>query len=320
MRSATSPALLTLLCAMNLAMPAAAQTSVQAAIELYSAAAYEDAIAVLDGLPKADATPADRASVDHVRMLCMLALGRTAEAEQAIASLLEGQPTYRLNEADASPRVLRVFTEVRRRALPDVFRQRYREAKRLYDDKQFEQATTAFAVVGELADDPDLASSADPALADLIQLAQGFAALTRAAVEADERRAATTASAADTKAAGSPGSAGAVPRGTAASSADPAPSIFDARDANVVPPVIEQQGISRWFGAVPRPRPGTNLGSIEVVIDESGAVTAATIRASVSQFYDTVLLESARLWRYQPATRQGRAVKYRRVIAVVMGS
>ena len=73
------------------------------------------------------------------------------------------------------------------------------------------------------------------------------------------------------------------------------------------------------MGALPKPRPGTNLGSIEVVIDESGAVIDAAIRASVSRFYDNVLIESSKLWHYRPATRQGRPVTYRRLIAVVVG-
>lgn len=104
-----------------------------------------------------------------------------------------------------------------------------------------------------------------------------------------------------------------------APASDLATRIFDVRDADVRPPVIERQDISRWVGALPKPRPGTNLSSIEVVIDESGTVIDAAMRASVSRFYDNVLIESSKLWGCRPATRQGRPVKYRRVIAVVMG-
>ncbi len=268
-------------------------------------------------MPAAGASPADGASVDHMRMLCLLALGRTADAERAIVSLLDQQPTYRLNEDDAAPRVLRLFTEVRRRALPDVVRRRYREAKRLYDAKQHEQAATAFAVVRDLLAEPDLATSTDATLEDLGHLAGGFADLNRAALDA-EARAAAAARAAETAAAQAAEAAR-----TQAAVAPPPPDlaerIFDASDADVTPPVIERQDISRWVGALPSPRPGTNLGSIEVVIDEAGSVASATIRASVSRFYDNVLLESSKLWRYRPATRQGRPVKYRRVIAVVTG-
>ena len=319
---ATVTALLALLCALGVPRPAAAQTPLDAAVGLYAAAAYEEALEALDkmtGAGAAGASPADRASVDHIRMLCLLALGRTAEAEQAIVSLLDQQPTYRLSEDDAAPRVLRLFNDVRQRALPDVVRRRYREAKRLYDGKQHEQAATAFAVVRDLLAEPDLANSTDPALVDLTHLAQGFADLNRAALDAEERQAAA-ARATESATAAPAANARAT---TAVSAPAPAPDlatrIFDASDADVTPPVIERQDISRWVGALPKPRPGTNLGSIEVVIDESGAVIDAAIRASVSRFYDNVLIESSKLWGYRPATRQGRPVKYRRVIAVVMG-
>lgn len=334
---ATAAALLTLLCAVGVARPAAAQTPLDAAAGLYASAAYEEALEALDTMTTASASPAERASVDHLRMLCLLALGRTADAEHAVVSLLEQQPTYRLNEDDAAPRVLRLFNEVRQRALPDVLRRRYREAKQLYDAKQYRPADTAFAVVRELLAEPVLANSTDPALVDLTHLAQGFADLNRAVLDAEERLAAAARAVEATHALEATRAldAAAISRADTAvspstSTSTPAPSpappppdlgarIFEARDTEVTPPAIEQQDISRWVSALPRPRPGTNLGSIEVVIDESGAVTSATIRASVSRFYDTVLLESSKLWRYRPATRQGRPVKYRRVIDVVTG-
>ena len=297
-----------------------ALAALEAATGLYTSAAYEDALAALDQIAMAGAatSPAERATVDHVRMLCLLALGRTAEGEQAIVSLLDRQPGYRLNADDVAPRVLRLFNDVRQRALPDVVRRRYREAKRLYDARQHEQAATAFAVVRDLLADPDLAASTDPTLTDLANLAEGFADLNRAALDAEERRA-TEARAAEEKRALD---AAAASRADAAAPA-PAPDlslrIFDMRDTDVTPPVIERQDVSRWVSNLPRPRAGTNLGSIEVVIDESGAVTAATIRASVSRFYDTMLIESSQLWRYRPATRLGQPVKYRRLIAIVTG-
>lgn len=317
MRPITIAALLTLQCVVGPAL-ATAQTGLETAVGLYAAAAYEDALAALDRLPRADAPLTDRAMVDQVRMLCLLALNRPAEAEQAIMSLLDGQPTYQLDETDASPRVLRVFKEVRRRALPEVLRRRYRDAKQLYDSKQFEQAGTAFAVVLDLAADSDITTTSDPALPDLIQLARGFAELTAAALETEARRAAE-ARAAEIKAAEARTAPAAAPSVGPAAAVDPSSGIFDALSPDVVPPVVEHQEIGRWVGSLRRPLAGTNLGSVEVVIDEAGSVTEAAIRTSVSGFYDAILLESAKQWRYKPATRQGRPVKFRRVIAVVAG-
>jgi hypothetical protein len=43
-------------------------------------------------------------------------------------------------------------------------------------------------------------------------------------------------------------------------------------------------------------------------------VTTATIRQSVQPMYDAELLTKARDWRYQPATLNGKAVRYRKMI------
>jgi TonB family protein len=58
------------------------------------------------------------------------------------------------------------------------------------------------------------------------------------------------------------------------------------------------------------PRPGT----IEIVINETGAVIAATTKVSVDPLYDRVALQFAKTWRYRPAMREGVAVKYRMLV------
>ena len=87
----------------------------------------------------------------------------------------------------------------------------------------------------------------------------------------------------------------------------------------MAPPVALAQPVSGWWGSMGEPASGTQLGAIEVVVDESGAVTDARIYLSVNRIYDNVLLESAKHWRYKPAAKDGRAVKYRRVTGVVSG-
>jgi hypothetical protein len=55
---------------------------------------------------------------------------------------------------------------------------------------------------------------------------------------------------------------------------------------------------------------------LELVIDELGRVTAMTMRESVHPMYDTLVLTSAKDWRYQPAMLQGKPVRYRKMIQV----
>ena len=89
------------------AAPLAAQPNpLVAARELYASARYDEALAMLNGLSPADAgNPLERRYVEQYRSLCLLALGRGSEAEQAIAAVVTADPAYRPSEAEASPRV-----------------------------------------------------------------------------------------------------------------------------------------------------------------------------------------------------------------------
>jgi len=62
---------------------------------------------------------------------------------------------------------------------------------------------------------------------------------------------------------------------------------------------------------------GPDLGDKDVVIDEAGRVESATIRRSISAPFDAELLASTEKWRFQPATRNGQPVKYRRSYEVI---
>jgi len=60
------------------ATSASAQESLEAVRALYASAAYEDALAMVTRLRGADDTP----EVAQVRVFCLIALGRTGEAEK----------------------------------------------------------------------------------------------------------------------------------------------------------------------------------------------------------------------------------------------
>jgi len=126
-----------LLAATILVWPAAlfAQDSLSAARELYASAAYEDALAVLSRLNAAGLRPDDGRTADQYRALCLLALGKNAEAAQAIEAVVAGQPVYRPSEGEVSPRVRAAFSDVRQRVLPGLVQQRYALYKTAFDRK-----------------------------------------------------------------------------------------------------------------------------------------------------------------------------------------
>jgi TonB family protein len=287
-----------------LAAPAHAQlrdgreNPLTAARDLYASARYDEALAVLSGLPS-DVVATDRKSIEQYRSLCLLALGRSSEAESAIAAAITADPLFMPGESDASPRVRAAFSEVRQRLLPQIASTRYAAAKAAYDRKEYSSAESQFRGLLALLDDPQM----NGRLADLRTLANGFLDLAvAAAAPPPEPKKAEAAALPATAATPLP-----TPR---------EPKIWAADDAGVTPPVAIRQDV---------PRVPTSLSAqareraiLEVLIDEQGRVTNLTLRLSIHPMYDPQLLAAARDWRYRPATVDGVPVKFRKVIQITV--
>src|ERR1700688_2847198 len=164
-------------CAMVVAtsVAAAGQDSLSTARDLYSGAAYEDALVLLNHLrangPRSDEIP----KIDEYRAFCLLALGRAADAEQAIEAVVAAEPSYQPSGSEVSPRVRSAFSDVRRRVLPALVQGRYATAKAAFDRRDFVQAAAGFRQVLDVLGAPDVASTAgQPPLSDLETLATGL--------------------------------------------------------------------------------------------------------------------------------------------------
>jgi TonB family protein len=275
-----------------------AQDSLSAARDLYASAAYEDALAVLSRLNAAGLRPDDGRTAEQYRALCLLALGKTAEASQAIDSVVSSQPLYRPSEGEVSPRVRSAFSDVRQRVLPGLVQQRYAQYKIAFDRKDYQTASAGFNELLALYNDPDMILAGGRApLADLRVLIGGFyelslQALTPPAAPEPARAAAVT---------------------TSAPIVD-APRVYATGDPNVVPPVTLRQSLPPYPGTVNRPM----VGALEVVIDENGNVISAAMRASVLPTYDRQVVSAAQNWRYKPATVNGAPVRFRKMVQVAV--
>jgi pyruvate/2-oxoglutarate dehydrogenase complex dihydrolipoamide acyltransferase (E2) component len=275
---------------------APSRDSLGAARDLYASARYDEALAVLNDMRPADKPneSSDLKSIEQYRSLCLLALGRGSEAETAIAAVVTADPGYLPNDAEASPRVRAAFSDVRKRLLPEIVSARYGEAKGTFDRKEYARASAQFRQVLVLLDDPDMGGK----LGDLRTLASGFLDLAIAATPPPE----------PPKPAPAPEPAPAAP---AAPQADPN-RVYSMTDTDVVPPVIIRQDLPRL---TPLMKPqARDHGIVEVVIDELGRVTAVAVRQPVQPMYDAELITKGREWRYQPATLNGKPVKYRKMI------
>jgi len=273
-----------------------------AARDLYASARYDEALQLLNGLrPQEQGNTANLRSIEQYRSLCLLALGRSAEAEVAIAAVVASDPMYLPTETEASPRVRSAFSEVRQRQLPEIARTRYSAAKAAFDRKEYPAAEHQFRDLLKLIDDPDMGGR----LADLRVLVAGFVDL-------------TTAAAAPPPA---PEPARPEPRREEAPSSSAQPAldpmkVFTSDEEGIVPPTAIRQEVPRvpvQINSQTRDR-----GMLELTIDEQGRVIQAKLRMSLHPIYDSQLLAAARDWRYQPAMFQGRPVKFRKIIQITV--
>jgi len=257
---------------------------------LYAAAAYEEALSELANAD--EGTDVDQ--IEQYRALCLIALGRTDEASRSLERIVTRNPTYRLSEADAPPRLVSLFKDARQRVLPAAAKERYGKAKASFDARDFGAAAKGFrellAIIGDSAD--------TPGVADLQQLASGFLTLSEASLPPVAAPPATEAN---------------VPSPTAAA------TVYSPESSDVVPPVevertMPQFALSRSIGAY------QIKGALAVVIDEAGRVESARMVKATLVAYDRQLLAAAQRWVFRPATKAGTPVKFRKVYSIVLVS
>jgi TonB family protein len=267
-----------------LAVPgrAAAQDALQTVKDLYASAAYEDALAAAGELD--DGTPDVEAA--QYRVLCLVALGRIAEADRTVDTLLTAQPEYRPDAAQASPRIMALFSQVRRRIGPRLVKRAYQLGRAAMERKDRLEAIAQFETMLRLADDADI--HADATVADLKELGSGFLELSRA-LPAEP-----------------------VP------AAAPDISVASARPAVIVPPRAIDQKMPPWVPDPVNRRATEFRGAVRVQISAAGKVVSAEIVTPIHPAYDSMLLLAARNWQYEPARRDGVPIAIDKTVDVVV--
>ena len=279
---------------------------------LYDSASFDEALSVLDRLGAAQ-PEADVEEVQRYRALCLLALNRTAEAQNAIEVVLTRDPLYKLAEGDAPPRMRNAFNEVRRRLLPKVSEQLYVAAKASFDRKDYALAATQFKDLLTFLEDADARTL--PSLNELRTLATGFRDLSAAAAPAVVAKKVEPA----VPAPAAPGPATQPPPSVqnAAVPAAAAPAVANAASGALVPPVTLRQQMPLWL-AQKDLLPRGKRGLVRLIIDEQGNVDDARIIESVHAVYDALLLSAAKQWKYEPAKLDGKPTRYMKVLEVVL--
>ena len=281
------------------AAPAAnAQVSLVKAKELYSSANYDEALAMLNTLSARGDNADDAAAVAMYRVLCLVAVGRSAEVDAAIDRLVSQHPLYRPPSDELSPRMRTALSSARVKTLPALVQKRYEESKTAYDRGDFAASSVGFKWVLSALADPDISYlSGQPPLADLKTLAAGF-------IDLSEKALAPPPAVMPTPAA-------------VVIAPPPTPTrdlsrIFSTDDSDVVAPVTIQQKMPQFPGALT----ATMAGVLEVVVNAAGSVESVRLMEPVHPRYDSLLLSTAKKWQYQPARIDGTPVRYLKRIQI----
>ena len=258
---------------------------------LYASAAYEDALSVIARAQQAGR----RVEYEQYRVFCLVALGRTAEAEKAIAAVVQNDPAFVPDAREVSPRIREMFTRTRRAMVPEIAHRVYLEAREALDRNDKPAAIARFETVVRLVDsarDESAGGKApededdEPLLFELRLLASGFLDLSRAVEARAEAK------------------APARPPSTAPSMDVTAPTPIKQDLPAWTPP---EQAMRREF-----------RGGVRVFISQEGRVTGAELSPSIHPAYDRLLLAAAKTWQYQPALRNGSPVASEKLIEVVL--
>jgi tetratricopeptide (TPR) repeat protein len=264
---------------------AAAQASEIDFKALYAAAEYDKALEVIASL--------DSLESQQYKALCLLALGRTADASTAIETLVNASPTFIPSSDDAPPRFVELVTKVRQKMLPGIARRVFTEGRERYNEKQNDEALKRFSLVLTLIKDPAFTDAS--AKQDLETLATGFSDLAKAATTPVKVVAAAPEPVPPPPAAAPTAAATAVP-------------------PKVVPPVALVQTVP------PMPTDIATRGGAKLVlvvqIVAAGRVTAATVKESAHPRYDRLVELATRDWRYTPATLNGLAIASEQTVTI----
>ena len=281
----------------------AAADTIDVVRQLYVSADYESALEALDRFADSGGAAAIEER-ERFRALCLIALGRTTDAEAVFERIIRANPAYAPDEQQP-PRVRAAFAAVRSRILPEVARALFTEARAAYDRKAYATAVPAFERTLTVLDqlEPD-----DQSLGNLRTLTTGFLDLSRSAATAPPAPAlepAAPAAASDVPASPTPTADG--PEASAAvTGITKGPEVV----RQIVPPWNPL-----WFATEVKRE---FRGAVEVSIDESGAVASARIVESINPVYDQQLLDAAAKWRYVAAERNGKPVASTKRVEVIL--
>lgn len=296
------------------ALPIEAQDLLTRAKGLYDSASYTEALSALNEV----GGTADVIEVEKYRALCQLALNQPKDAEQSLERLAMTRPLFTLDGADASPKLVALFHDVRKRTLPEASKQSYQRARVTFEKGDMAEAARQFRDVIAMAEE----ASSDNAvmMGDLKMLSAGFLKLAEAALAPKPDARATPAALPVAATAIPTPATSKAPSGDAARArfgAMTGAKIYEASDTTVKAATAIARPIPKWE------RPAAlNFaafdGLLQVIVAEDGSVDDVSMVKPINPAYDRLLMDAAKNWRFHPATLGEETVKYRLTYSILM--
>ena len=278
-------------------MPALAQAPATGGMlqvkALYDNAEYDNALTALYEIDVSTLSSAAANERTTYEALCLVALDRTSDAEDAVSQAIQADPLFSVG-AEVSPRLRDLVARIREKLQPELVRAHYKRGKALYEKHDFPAAIDEFGLVLKMTD-PVEGRSQPPELADIRSLAGDFRELARGATHA----------AAPSAAAPPP-----APK--------PAPTHVNVPPA-VVPPVAIRQNVPPFpvdLIQALRNGPGTATVTLELRIAADGHVESAKVVHGIHPIFDQQLIAATSRWKYQPGTIGGRPAEFTKTLSV----
>ena len=246
---------------------------------LYAAAEYDKALEAIASL--------DSVEAQQYKALCLLALGRQADANTAIEALVNASPTFVPSSEDAPPRFVELVTKVRQKLLPVIARRTFADGRDRYTSKATGEALTQFSLVLTLLSDPAFTDAMPNRIWKRWPRDSSISRMRRRRL--------------------------------------PSPCLQNRRRRR--PPTRDPDGATEGYGphSARTERPADAYGHRDPCDRKAGGSRPdrcdregdeATVKESVHPRYDRIVTEAARDWRYTPATRDGSPIPSEQVVTV----
>jgi hypothetical protein len=91
--------------------------------------------------------------------------------------------------------------------------------------------------------------------------------------------------------------------------------VYTAADDDVMPAIL----IRPLLPATPPPDvPPSQIGTLELVVNEQGDVERVRLISPSNRYHERMLVAHAKTWKFRPAIREGRPVKFRTMVRLTI--